>query len=77
MARSRVALESLRTESFAVDVLDKDLCPNDEYNIIKGTVVTDLCVLPDAVNPRPLSRNNHRSQQGHWSANQSGRILTH
>ena len=49
MARSRVALESLRTESFAVDVLDKDLCPNDEYNITKGTVVMYLCILLSAL----------------------------
>jgi len=50
-----LTLESLQTELFAVDVLDKYLHPNDEYNIIKDTVVLHLCVLPDAVNSRPLS----------------------
>jgi len=43
-----LALRSLWTESFAVDVLDKNIRPNDEYNITKVTVVTYLCVLlPD------------------------------
>jgi hypothetical protein len=40
-----LALEFLWTESFAVEVLDENIRPNDEYNIIKGTVVTYLSML--------------------------------